>query len=67
MLNTLRRMAKYGRNMSKESKILKKKKDITRSKAMNIFRTGLAVDLRRMPSTCPCRASIQGYRGSSQY
>ena len=28
---------------------------------------GLAVDLRRMPSTCPCRASVQGYRGSSHY
>ena len=43
-----------------------KMKDIARPKTTNIFRTGLAVDLRRMPSTCPCRASIQGYRGSSQ-
>ena len=42
-----------------------KLKDITRPKTYS--HPGLAVDLRHMPSTCPCRASIQGYRGSSQY
>ena len=50
-----------------------KMKDIARPKTTissnKSFRSdpGLAVDLLHMPSTCPCRASIQGSRGSSQY